>query len=294
MKKTIFIALICFANVVVAAAQEGWSVGVIANPSYYWLYNQNDFTAERPVMYPVNPSAPNSFTGGAEIAYNFAENFGVKSGLNYSTNLQKYGAGTEEYRKTNTIVDYSSQLNYLQLPILFTANTTHDDDENRLSLFGEVGIVNAFLLSYKETINLQTINDPTEYGLWTDNNGTVNYDYFRQNATFTSGVYSGDWFYNRFDISLYGGLGLRYFINENIGIDLRLNGQYGLLNTDNLTGKAINDSGIEFQRWYDSKSTKYQFTIIRGVNDNTRLSDRQATHNIKTGITIGVSYHFTE
>jgi hypothetical protein len=281
MKKTIIIALICLTTVTSHFAQQGWSIGILFNPSYYQLYNKSDFSADPRVLYPVSPNEPNSYTFGAEVGYNFTDNIGVKSGLNYSTNLQRYGA--------NHLVAYASQLNYLQLPILFTISTPRsEDNDNKFALLGEVGVVNSYLVGYKETLETGLENS-NSYSRWKDDNGmvvshTVNPNFERTDS------YKSDWIYNRFDFNLYVALGMRYFIKDNISIDFKFNAQYGLIDLDN-RGAVFYIDGKMYSRWDPLIETKYALEYIA---TNRTLNDRPSSHNEKVGAILSLTYFFSE
>jgi hypothetical protein len=276
MKKIKLIAIICFTNVVVAAAQEGWSVGASITPSVYWLYNKDDFSAPRTDVIAQEPKFFNGIQGGVNADYHFSDYAGVKASLLYSTQRQ-------DYSQESTVNDiyFYTQLNYIHLPICFTFNT---DPEQGLMLSGELGILPSFLpyynefrhFEYKTTGNYQNmnlVNGERKYEEYNASNNTTNYSSYHQ-----------DWQYNQWQLGAIGNIGLKYK-HEQYSYQLLFGGQYHFTNADNLNATIKDGIYSGNQLWKDRK-WKYA-----GYTPN---EPRISSNNISATITLSVSYHFNQ
>jgi opacity protein-like surface antigen len=116
MKRLVLLATGIFA-VLGLQAQKGLEVGVYLQPQSTWIMNQEDL--DNGSQLDFVPTFKTAF--GANVGFNFTDNFGIRSGLMISSQGQKYTSTEEFTLKPST--EYETKLSYIKVPILLKLNS---------------------------------------------------------------------------------------------------------------------------------------------------------------------------
>ena len=136
------------------AAQEGWQLGFEVSPGYYTMLNEMDKNADQIIIAFDNPellSAPRAWAVGAKAFYGFTNNIGLQTGLRYSWARQDYTYGYEGLPSGSINGTISTELNYLQIPLLFSLSS---ESKSGTWFYVSVGVTPAWLIWYYENNTL--------------------------------------------------------------------------------------------------------------------------------------------
>jgi hypothetical protein len=137
------VAFLSFAN-----AQQGFQVSLWGGPQFVALVNVDDYINSAGQGIKLNRLPTYRFGGGVDAIYNFANNYGVQSGIYYSQQGQKYDGFVDKLNGTFTSHIY---MNYIRVPLMFRFNSDFDDDNRmNLSIFG--GMQLGFLRDVQEVV----------------------------------------------------------------------------------------------------------------------------------------------
>jgi len=256
-------------------------IGVNVQPSHYWLYNKDEFTAPDTLFGVKNDSVfINSFAYGLSYGHFFKKSFGINIGLQYSTQTQYYEF---DYNPESSNGNWRchTNLKYLKLPISLTHRKSLS--ENKFFTFS-LGIQTSFLTYAIDDAKMSIYPDGF-YEYIIKNNNTVSND---------SIVYFADWKYKRLVFGTNMSIGYEQYINQKMSFSVSFNADYSITNVDNLNALAYGyskDSSGNLDRFYPN------LMIIWNMYRHGYHSiqyDRKPSHNIHLGLEFGFKYWFGE
>lgn len=122
--KRILLSTVFAVSTIFLFAQRGIEAGALVQPQIYGqLYGENE--PDKAIKIPY------SFAIGANVGYNFTNNFGLRTGFMYSPQGEKYS-------KTSTAPEQSIELNleYIQVPLYLKLNSSVDRKISYILLLG--------------------------------------------------------------------------------------------------------------------------------------------------------------
>jgi hypothetical protein len=271
-------------------AQRGWVVGVEISPSYYTMLNDMDQNADPLILayadYDIL-STPRGWAGGFKAFYGFTESLGLQTGLRYSWGRQDYTHGRGDLQGVGTeIGTISTELNYLQAPLLLSWNT---EKESGLRFYVSAGVAPAWLTWFYEgyAIELKTI---FEYYVNYINNTSRSRDFYSRFER--AGVVESERssstkpdkrdMYNNFNLFLAAETGLRVPLNRGWQFNVAFTYYQSLLNPDN----------IDSYRWEDDKYTRNEVPPTDSNVEYPTKYDRPKTTLLSIGLSLGLLYEF--
>lgn len=191
---------------------NNWQVGLNINPFIFTRFSP-DFIPEK-----EDNNYPNGFGFGVTIEKNWNEHWGIKTGIEYTKQNEKYFVNDNS--ADNTYIDLS--LEYYKSPLMIQYSNLLK--ENLYLTFNQ-GIQFSFLNYYKMV----------EAGDYQIRTFTSNYAefIFYQNSN-NNQYYSGKGiFYNETLFGIIGSVGLKYFISNKFSLSSNLRYEYDLSDADN-------------------------------------------------------------
>ncbi len=259
MKKLILLLAGIFAAASAAQAQSSAKITFWGGPQYVSLVNVQDHlrsydrsTLQREPTYRA--------AGGIDLIYNFAESYGIQSGISYSQQGQKYRGFITTDLNTNKLVDqdFSSRiyLNYLRVPLMFRFNSEFStEDQMSLTIFA--GLQYSFLRNVEV---VETSPGPPD----SIANRYQNYDFKQLFKKANPGIAAGAQFNIRLSPTLHTIIGVRY--DRSFG------------SIEDLSKRIPRDAPVEWQFPVSTKKSTDTDNLVRTPNRLTSL-------NLYTGIT---------
>jgi hypothetical protein len=256
---------------------KGWYIGVTAQPFKYWRYNKSEWNYIDKGRFQVNnKKVMNGWAAGISVAKLLSEKWGIHSGLNYSSQTQKYlNSGVEKLNKDGTsqyIIGGKTDANfkYTSLPITALYQIYFGRTRKNVLVI-EQGLNVSYLSNYRI---FTEIYDPLN-GDW-----IVTYDVTKN--YFTSKSPSG---------------------NDNARIDNWLSQKWILgsitsIKIRNSWGKKSNlHSSFGFFLNYDftnqNNADSFHSQFLTGDYLTVKSADKvYKTHNIRLGLEFGLQYYF--
>lgn len=207
--------LICIVSIpLLGRAQDltDWQLGISLSPFIFNRIN-SDYQPEK-----AKQDFPNGMGFGLTIEKNWNEHWGIKTGVEYTTQNKKYDnfiyEGGTEY--LNTV---NADFTYYKVPI--TIQYLCPIKGNLYLTFSQGGQV-SFLDNYKTVIDselrTQTYNGNTIYGYNKTSGATYNTNY--------------GWIYEKQTYGFIGSIGLKGFFSEKFSYSTSLRYQYDLTSSD--------------------------------------------------------------
>ena len=283
----LFFGLLTFTSFSQKNKQYTSYIGVNVQPSHYWLYNKDEFTADTILNTNNDSIIINSLSYGLTYGHFFQKNFGFEIKLLFSNQTQYFLRIVKISDDVTDIWDCHTNLKYVKLPLNII---------NRKEIFP-----NGFLVA-EYGLNLSYLTGATDY-LYRKNE-LFNYSYiYRNNYIEGSGFspeknkkYFFDWKYKRF---IFGGnifLGYEHIFNSKISLELGIYSDFDFTNIDNTgalnyiyetdeNGNIIrNANQTNLPSW-----TQYRYFSVSALQ-----YDRKPSHNIHLGLEFGFKYWFGE
>ena len=298
MKKLSFFLFFCLVTFTSFSQKNKFHtsyVGITVQPSHYWLYNKDEFTAPDTLFGVKNDSViVNGLSYGLSYGHFLKKNFGINIGLQYSTQTQYYKF---DYNPESPSGNWwcHTNLKYIKLPISLTHRKTLS--ENKFFTFS-YGFQTSFLI--------YALDDALHSVKLLNSNELGKYSYIIENDKITFKInneliprpdsieYIRDWKYKRLIFGADISLGYEQFINNYISFSIALNADYDITNVDNnhaIVFKYKKDENGNLDRYYPN--------IYPGWN-NYRHGygqveyDRKPSHNIHLGLEFSFKYWFGE
>jgi hypothetical protein len=216
LKKIIVIFILGNSLAINAQYINDWQVGISLTPFIFSRIN-SDYQPEK-----AKQDFPNGFGFGLTIEKNWNENWGIKTGVEYSTQNQKYDnfiyEGGTVYLNT---VD--ADFTYYKVPI--TVQYFYPIKDNLYLTFNQ-GFQVSFLNDYKTVVDsdlrTQTFEGNTIYGYIKTSGATYTDDY--------GSIYKNQTY------GITGSIGLKGFFSEKISYSTNLRYQYDLTSSDSDNG----------------------------------------------------------
>jgi len=324
MKTHIISILFCLLPCI-AAAQEGWYLGVQANPFHYWMYNKHDFSSPITNL-PVGTTgmisdhlvpksqrffSPQGLGFGFSLGYRFYHNWGLGGGIQYSRQNQQFEYSNVKYDFNHHSL--TDKFEYLHLPVFVDGSILFDKN---LRLYGKFGLKYSYLISSEYTYSSkdssnsgafnidswQSIRNNADYYILYNINNSIN----EQKATLSNNIFNNH---------LIG------FISE-IGIMLRIGNQWALkasftssfdfTNTENLNSYEKDDydyyrysyilledheiiqNDLSWEPIFSTSRAGVRWRSIPKLEDGQVVGwlPRAKTHNIRAGISVELRYYF--
>jgi hypothetical protein len=271
-------------------AQRGWVLGVEISPSYYTMLNDMDQNADPLILayadYDIL-SAPRGWAGGFKAFYGFTESLGLQTGLRYSWGRQDYTHGRGDLQGGGTeIGTISTELNYLQVPMLFSWNS---ESKSGTQFYISVGVSPAWLAwfyeGYSRKLNtgskfswtyIKNTSTEREFNARVENNGVVELE--RSSST-EEGERD---MYNNFNLFLAAETGLRVPLNRGWQFNVAFTYYQSLLNPDN----------TDSYRWQVDKYTRNEVPPTDSNVEYPTKYDRPKTTLLSIGLSLGLLYEF--
>ncbi len=286
-KKIILLCLfLSYSFFSVAQRDTTWQVGVITAPSLYWKYNSFEFNTNG--MKAISPDFPNSFIWGITLQKPLTDRWNFKTGIEYSTQSQKFigSSGSSESTDTGIITysynaDHTLDIGYLSIPLQFSYQIPIGTRE-KWSFFTAQGLQISILTNYygksenyflepwtRERIELAGIivYKPNEvYTLSYYSNFDDKLRFFDDNTSA----------YRRFVLGYSSSYGFQRKLGERFTTSLAVRFDFDFTNSDNVNGMLnYNTTGLpSFDKTDFSKES------------------RPVSHNIRLGLGLGVRYSF--
>ena len=253
-------------------------IGITVQPSHYWLYNKDEFTAVE-------------------------DNFGIKND-SIMVNGLSYGITYGHFLKKSTGINiqflYTTQTQYYKAIKQFTGHTNLQYFKIPFEFIYRKELVPDNYIFFKSGIQLSYLTEALDYS---ESKSLHNYTYIDKNNTM-SGTgftpepdrkYFFDWRYNRFILGTVLSVGYEYYLNNKISINIGLTGNIDLTNIDN-TGALeyiyqTNENGDiirQTQQYNVPRWNKYR------IGYGAPQYDRKPSHNIHLGLEFGFKYWFGE
>ena len=214
IKQLILISIVSIPLLGSAQDLTNWQVGVNVTPFIFTRFSP-DFWPEK-----QGNNYPNGLGLGITIEKNWNENWGFKTGLEYTKQTEKYFA--DDNSADNTHI--KSSFEYYKTPI--TIQYSYPIKEKLFLTFNQ-GIQFSFLKYYKMV----------EEGTYQKKTSTSDYEeliYYPNPAN--NHYYSGEgMLYSKTLVGLVGSIGLKYFIADKFSITSNLRYEYDLTDADNLS-----------------------------------------------------------
>jgi hypothetical protein len=175
-------------------AQEGFHIGIFAQPQSTWIFNTEDTDISRSRFAYKSTWG---YAGMAKIGYNIGDPLGFQLGLIYSVQGQKSSA-TDSTGKT---IDSQRLLNYVKIPLLLHINS----DPGRVMLNLEFGPQIGFLRSAELLEDGQTVD--------------LGFDALN--------------LYKPKDVSFAWAIGAEFMLTEGVSFVLVHRGDYGIIDMEN-------------------------------------------------------------
>ncbi len=287
--KKVLILVIAFLCFNLAKAQEGWQLGFEINPNYYMMLNETDKNAKPNVLSVTVPDvleAPRGWAFGTKAFYNFNDYIGLQTGLRYSWGRQDYTSGYGEVDLGATEEgSVTTELNYLQMPIMFSVST---NGGYSTKFYASIGVAPSYLIAYYEKV-VYDLKDPFRetyyyFSVIDKGNDQIQYSYTQtgteiEELTVERSYESKDAMYKQFGLFAVLEAGFLFDLNDEWAFNLGANSYVSLLQVDN----------IESYRWPESKFTRSRM----GPNEvgETKYT-RAKTTLMHIGVTFGLIYTF--
>lgn len=255
-----------------------FSTGLTYQPCFYKNYNKNDWN-NMPQSYPDNPSNFNGYAVGVTFDKPFNDNWSFGVDLLYSDQTQFHKASTATHSDGmgNVLeyyynIDLSRNLKMMRLPVYFKYSFELGYDSD-LYLSGYIGGQLSYLLDYIDEGYQHTVKNGvvlTDSIIFTTII-TPNHLYQKiwDNTLSPPGFRIVDkdyeYIYNRWLLGAIGGIELSKIINESYKVSIGGRFEYDFT---------------------DSEKLKEYVPILLGN------LDRPKTHNIRTALSLTVSYIF--
>ncbi|WP_338356329.1 outer membrane beta-barrel protein [Yeosuana marina] len=273
--KTKFILCICLlVTVVVVQAQDyRWELGLNIYPNLYWKYNKLEYNMNG--IKAVAPDYPNGVAIGVTVQRQLNNGWGIATGLEYSKQSQKFVSSGGRFFATDTGETFYSfnefsKLNiaYVSLPIQVTYNLPINQSDGWY-LYTKQGINVSYLVNYNSMINSYNGDGSFfsslkhSYGGIIQYQSDVNQDFYRD----------GDTAYKYFALGYTGNMGIKKRLSNRTSVQGAIRFDYDFTNADNVSGlynRTTNGMNY-FTDWYN-------------------MDNRPASHNMRIGLEVGVSY----
>jgi hypothetical protein len=279
-----------FLATLTASAQRGWQLGFEINPGYYTMLNDADKMADPIIIAFDNPellSAPRAWAVGAKAFYGFTDNIGLQTGLRYSWARQDYTHGRGDLPGGGTeIGTISTELNYLQVPLLFSWNA---ESKSGTRFYVSVGLAPAWQFWYYEN-NSKTVNSSNLSTSRTVTSTSTFRGVSRQNIV--NGIkdsYNEKVFWDRAD-GMYKDINLFFAAEAGLLVPLNKGWHFNLALT--YYQSLISPDNIESWKWEDDKYTRNEIPPTDSQIDNPTKFDRPKTTLMTIGISLGLLYEF--
>ncbi len=283
--KNSFIVFAFFA-VLTAAAQRGWQLGFEAGPGYYTMLNEMDKNADPKIIAYNNPelfSTPHAWAAGAKFLYGFADNFSLQTGLRYTWGKQDYTAGMGKTHNGYDNQTISTELNYLQLPLMLAASVESNSGSR---FYASVGFAPAWLFAYYENQTLDKQSSDTRIFFVVTN--TV-----KERSTYNYRLYDGvesieertnsnkpDRLYKTFNLFFNAEAGFLVPLQNGWQFNIAVNYSQSLFNPDN----------VESDLWEVDKYTRNEMPYDSAQIEEPTKYDRPKTTLMTIGISLGLLY----
>ena len=261
-------------------------IGVNVQPSHYWLYNKDEFTAPDTEFGVKNDSIfINGFAYGLSYGHFFKKSFGVDVQVLYTKQTQYYN--------TKNLFTGRTCLQYIKIPIELIRRKELSSDN---FLYLKYGIQISYLIDA-----LDYFKTSFDYPFPPEDNLT----YINKNNTFYGSAfnpdsdkkYFWDWRYKRFVLGTNLAVGYEHFFSKNISITADFFANIDITNVDN-TGSLVyiyyhvdengnikrDNQQLNVPNW-----SKYRYPI-----SGVLQYDRKPSHNIHLGLEFGFKYWFGE
>jgi hypothetical protein len=224
MKKKLVIALLLGISYIGNAQKlNNWQVGINLNPFVFSRINSENKPAKD------KQDFPNGFGFGLTVEKNWNEHWGIKSGIEYSSQNQKY----KDYYSGNFYEGtQNSDFKYFKIPL--TLQFSLPLNEKTFLTFNQ-GFQVSILNDYKTTIE-----DPLNYGVI--ENG--------QYETTGLGIFSGmnskakDEYYKKTTFGIIGSIGYKFLLSKRFSYGVNLRYEYDLTSADNKSVYTYSYSGL--------------------------------------------------
>lgn len=240
MKKSISILFLCFYSFVNAQDLNNWQVGLNLSPFVFSRLNTENYSKDK-------QNFPNGLGFGITLEKNWNENWGIKTGFEYTKQNVKYFVKYDADFDTKI----TSNFEYYKAP--FTLQFNHSIRDNLYLTFNQ-GIQFSFL-KYLEIKTDQryfvTIFTSDYYQVIDDINPSQNqFVYQKQNA------------YNENLFGIIGSIGLKGFLSTKISYSTNLRYEYDFSDTDKtLFFKGTSTKPIQNLRLGLELGLQYHFSI---------------------------------
>ena len=248
MKKLVIALILCFPFSGVAQDLSNWQIGIIVNPFIFHRFYDNkpfDFAKQ---------NYPNGIGVGLTVEKNWNERWGIKTGIEYTSQNIKYNNysyGGNSY-KANVKEDFNNFKIPLNVQYFYPL-------QDKLFLTFNQGLIFSKLYSYKSTGE----NSELFKQIYTPNN----YEFISySNSNYSNANW--DYIYSRFNFGIIGSVGLKGFLAEKLTYSTSMRYEYDFTNSNN----------------------KYSPYESRDFNDPN--APVQQVRNFSIGFEFGLQYHF--
>ena len=260
-------------------------IGITVQPSHYWLYNKDEFTAPDTLFGVKNDSViVNGLSYGLSYGHFLKKSFGINIGLQYSTQTQ-YNKFDYNPREVYGNWQSSVNLKYIKLPIFFTGRK--ELSANKFMTFS-AGIQTSFLCFVTEHARVSSKDGYYEN---TDKGNLIKHNNSYTNDTI---AFFLDWRYKLFVFGTNLSVGYEQYINNKLSFNVALNADLDITNTDNtqaLFFEYKKDENGNLNRYYPQ--IKIRWDMYRFGYHSIQY-DRKPSHNIHLGMEFGFKYWFGE
>ena len=270
-------------------------IGITLQPSHYWLYNKDEFTAPDTLFGVKNDSVIiNGLAYGLSYGHYLKKNFGINIGLQYSSQTQYYKFDYNPESPTGNWWCHTN-LKYIKFPIFLTHRK--ELSNNKFITFS-YGIQTSFLTyaidNAKYSVKLIESNELGIYTYISKNDESI----FKINNEIIpredSIAYFADWKYKHLIFGTNISIGYEQYLNNKISFNIALNADYDLTNVDNTHAiffRYEKDVNGNINRYYPYIGTRWR-NFRHGYGQIQY--DRKPSHNIHLGLEFGFKYWFGE
>src|SRR5688500_4241837 len=259
----VFTGLMLF-NIKVTA-QKGHHIMLWGGPQIVTLANFDDSRGTNtfdPNLSKLDRQTTIRFGGGLDYIYNFANSYGVQSGIYYSQHGQKYAGfidGDLNIPGDSQTVRFESHvyMDYYRIPLMFRfSSLLEESDRINLSIFA--GLQMGFLRGVESVYTTPAAPD-------TITNRYPNFNF--------------DDLYEKTDLGVSAGAQFNILINKNISTLIGVRFDRSLFNIENFSANIPKDAPAEWQFPVSVKKTaQTQF------DPKTRRETKHTSVNLYTGI----------
>ena len=221
-----------------------WQVGFNLNPFIFSRIN-SDYKPQK-----AKQDFPNGFGFGLTIEKNWNDNWGFKTGFEYSNQNQKY----DNYWYTGNVITSTVNADFKYYKIPLTVQYSRELKEKLYLIFNQ-GIQMSILNDYKTIIE-----DELEFKTIKPNFSNF-YDKIN-NKNWTQNDYG--WIYKKQTFGLIGSIGLKGFLSERFSYSTNLRYEYDLSSSDD-------DKGF-FSENHDTKN--FRLGLELGLQYHFSINDR--------------------